>query len=145
MSSSTAGVWVPSSRFPLLADLGDGGVRVLRIRLRHGLLGQHSSVFAPPRVVFGAVPIEAQEVVRFDAVLAAYVLEQSVLSHALPARDEALAAFGVAQVDRAANFNAHGNRQQADSWLTSSPSSPRSVALTRRRGLLESRVILVQL
>ncbi len=110
-------------RFPLLADLSDGGVQVFRVRLRHGLLGQHSSVFAPPSVVFGAVPIEAQEVVRFDAVLAAHVLVQSVLGHALPAGDEALAAFRVAQVDGAADFNAHENRWPADSWVTSSATS----------------------
>jgi hypothetical protein len=60
-------------------------------------------MFAPPRVVFGAVPIEAQEVARFDAVLAAYVLEQPVLDHVLPAANEALAAFGVSQVDRTAD------------------------------------------
>ena len=85
-----------------------------------------SSVFAPPRVVLGAVPIEAQEVARFDAVLAAHVLEQSVLDHVLPAGDEALAAFGIAQVDRAADFNAHGNRQPADSWVTSSARAARA-------------------
>jgi hypothetical protein len=87
----------------LLGDLNDGGVQIFRARLRHDSLGQHSSVFAPPRVVLGAVPIEAQEVARFDAVLAAHVLEQSVLDHVLPAGNEALAAFGVAQVDRAAD------------------------------------------
>ena len=56
----------------------------------------------------------------FDAVLAAHVLEQSVLGHVLPAGDEALAAFGVAQVDRAADFNAHGTDNQTESWVTSS-------------------------
>jgi hypothetical protein len=60
-------------------------------------------VLAPPILVSGPVLIEIQDVARFDTVLVVHVAQQLRRLHAFAAGNEALAALGVAQIDRAAD------------------------------------------